>query len=69
MVNPMASILLIFYMISVAENSIYPSTQSRSMSQGEGLIGMDVVFDFGSTLSLIYIPEFDNPSFECQGKY
>ena len=45
----------------VAENNTYSSSQSRAMSAGADLIGMDIVFDLGSTLSLIYVPDYYSP--------
>ena len=45
----------------LAENDTYSSTLSRSMQAGADLGGVDIFFDAGGTLSLIYISDHDNP--------
>ena len=45
----------------LAENDTYSATLARSLNLGADLAGVDILDDFGGTLSLIYIAEHDNP--------
>ncbi len=45
----------------LAENRIFPTGQARSDVKGTDLIGADLLLDNGSSLSLIYAPDRDDP--------
>ncbi|MBO9463660.1 hypothetical protein J7443_00315 [Tropicibacter sp. R15_0] len=45
----------------LAENRIFPSGQARSDVEGTEMIGADLLFDNGSSLSLIYAPDREDP--------
>ncbi|WP_293573955.1 hypothetical protein [Phaeobacter sp.] len=45
----------------LAENRIFPSGQARSDVEGTEMIGADMLFDNGSSFSLIYAPDREDP--------